>query len=99
MKKSPLIHALSATAYIALVSLFLFYGQRFTGPEDNVLMPVTMLSLLVFSVAFMGFLFFWEPLQLYLAGDRQGALSFFLKTLGTFAGVTALLFVILIVLF
>lgn len=99
MKKSPLAHALSATAYIALVAITMFYGSPFMGPEDNVLMPIAMLSLLVLSAAFMGFVFFYEPVQMYLAGDKQGALSFFLKTIGIFAVITVAIFIILFVAF
>ena len=52
---------------------------------DTILAPITMLSLFVLSAAVMGILFVYEPLRLFLENQKQQALSFFLKTIGTFA--------------
>jgi hypothetical protein len=43
----------------------------------------------------MGFLFVYQPLQLYMEGRKAEALAFFLRTLGTFA-LCAAIFVILL---
>ncbi len=90
--KTPLFHAAAAAAYIGLISLFFFYGSSLFGPDDNALMPMAMLSLLVLSVAIMGYLFFYRPVLLYVGGDKTGAISFFLKTTGLFAGITLVVF-------
>ncbi|MEK7176936.1 MAG: hypothetical protein AAB719_01395 [Patescibacteria group bacterium] len=55
------------------------------GREETILMPILMLSLFVLSAAVMGYLFVYEPLRLHLDNQRQEAVSFFLKTVGTFA--------------
>ncbi len=96
--KKPFLHALSAGAYIVLiVNLINFFG-RSNVPEDTILAPIAMLSLLVLSVAFMAFVFFYEPVRMFGAGDTKGALDFFGKTLASFAGlvlVFGLIFIII----
>jgi len=95
MHHKPLTNAILAAGYIALVALFMFYvPERFDQP-DNVLMPIAMLSLFVLSAAMMGYFFLLKPLQLYLDGHKQEAVSFFLKTAGFFAVITALIFLAL----
>lgn len=88
MTKNPIINALSATAYIAAVSSFMFYGKDLFPKEDNIFMPITMLSLLVLSVAMMSYFFFFQPVQLYLDGEKKQAADLFLKTVAVFAGAT-----------
>jgi hypothetical protein len=57
---------------------------------------MVMLGLFVLSAAVMGFLFFYEPFQLYFTDRKQEALQFFGKTVASFACfVTALLAVFL----
>lgn len=69
------------------VVLFLTNGApRFLDPfEQTPAIPIIMLSLLVLSVALMGYLFFYRPLELFMDGRRHEAATFFLKTIGTFA--------------
>ena len=93
MTKNPFLNALSATAYISLIAFFMFYGPKHFDPVDSAIIPIAMLSLLVFSVAFMGFTFFYQPMRIYFDGDKAGGAKFFLKTLLTFGGVTLLVFV------
>ncbi|MBP6866218.1 MAG: hypothetical protein KBC12_01590 [Candidatus Pacebacteria bacterium] len=88
--KKPFLFALCAAVYIVfIVSAINYVGSLpvFQGVEgqDNLLMPMTMLALLVLSVALMGFLFLSQPILLYIEGDKKGAVNFFLKTLGSFA--------------
>ena len=90
MTSSPLINALAASAYVALVAT----GISNMPPKDPalfVLGPLLFLSLFVFSAGLMGFLFFWQPALLVFRGDARGGLLFFLKTLGLFALVTIVL--------
>lgn len=85
--KSPYLNACAASAYIVFIVLFITGGApSFLEPfEQTPAIPVIMLSLLVFSVALMGYLFFYRPLELFLDGKRQEAAQFFLKTIATFA--------------
>lgn len=95
MSKKPFVHAFLATLYIAAVACLLFYGPKLVDlpKEDNVLMPIAMISLFTFSAAVMGYLFLSAPIQLYLDGDKKGAVNFFLKTLATFGIVTLIVFI------
>lgn len=88
--KNPLINALLAATYIALL-VFLIDGFLFKIiPDVGMLAPMTMLSLFVLSAAVMGYLFLGEPLQLYLDGKKKEAVAFFIGTTGTFALLVAL---------
>lgn len=92
MTKNPFLNAALASAYIiAIVNLISFFGNIGEDKPDTVFIPMAMLSLLVLSVATMGLLFFVEPLRMFLDGKRTEAVSFFLKTLGTFAAITLVL--------
>lgn len=63
----------------------LFYGSRLVEPVDSLAMPIIMLSLLTFSVAMMAWIFFLEPIKLYVDGEKKVAVNLFLRTLGIFA--------------
>lgn len=95
---SPYLYAAYAITYIALVASGITYLGTHVGNqfENTPLAPVAFLSLLVLSVATMGYLFFYEPVHLYMQGKPDHAVRFFLKTLGTFALFTAIVFGILI---
>jgi len=66
------------------------------GSDDTIFIPMTMLSLLVLSVATMGFLFEAQSLRLFLDNQRGEAVTFFLKTLGTCACFMVLFIAVLI---
>jgi hypothetical protein len=53
-------------------------------------MPMVMLSLLSLSVAVMACIFFYQPVQMYLDGQKPQAAKLLLQTIGYFAGITAL---------
>ncbi len=91
MTKNPLINALAGLLYIALVASFLFYGTQQLPFEDSVLIPIAMLSLFVFSAACMGYLFLYQPLQLFFEGQKKESVDLFIKTLVIFALSAALL--------
>ncbi len=87
--KKPFLYALGAALYIVCIVLTVSYvGSHLEG--ENLLMPMTMLSLLVFSVALMGFLFLSQPILLFIEGNKKGSVKFFLQTLVFFAGFVAL---------
>jgi len=95
MTNKPLLNALIATLYIVTVVLLLTYVPKITGAnekQDNILAPIAMLSLLVVSVAMMAYIFFFQPIQMYLDGDKRGAVSLFTKTLLFFAIITLVVF-------
>lgn len=88
MQLNPYLNAIIAAGYIwGVVSLIQFISP---GPDtpDTWLTPIMALSFLVFSVAFMGFVFFYRPVVLLLENRKDEAVSFFLKTLGMFGVIT-----------
>ncbi|MCL5433185.1 MAG: hypothetical protein M1524_03695 [Patescibacteria group bacterium] len=95
MTKNPFINAVCALAYIIAVSSMMFYGTQFSKPDDSILAPVAVLSLFTLSAAVMGYLFLYQPLQLYLDGKKKIAVDLFLKTLAVFGVITILILTLL----
>jgi hypothetical protein len=88
---TPLIHALAAEIYIiGIVSLFTFVFPLFADEPDTIFAPITVLSILVLSVATMAYLFFFIPIREYLDGNKELAARFLLHTIGYFAVFTVL---------
>jgi len=86
MTPTPFKHATAAALYIALIISSIFTAEGYLSVvEDTIFMPMMMLSILVLSVALMGFLFFAEPVRLLTQGDAKAGTRFFLRTLGFFA--------------
>lgn len=95
MTKNPLINALSATGYIILVVTLLNYVQLTQGNKpDSAFAPVIFLSLLTFSVATMGYLIFYQPIQLLIDGKKKEAVRLFGQTLAVFGGITLLISIV-----
>lgn len=91
MRPNPYRNALLAIAYISGVALLIRHiSSLHHDSPDNLSGTIAFLSLLVCSVATMAFLFFYHPLALLIEGKTKESASFFLKTLGTFAVITAL---------
>jgi hypothetical protein len=90
--KNPFYNAIAAAAYIVTIVVGVFHTTAGSGADNTIFAPIAMLSLLVLSVALMGYLFFVEPARMFMEGRKEEAMTFFLKTLGTFAGI-ALVFV------
>lgn len=95
MTKNPLINALAALLYIALVASVMFYGISHTAPVKSVIVPIAMISLFTLSAAVMGYLFLYQPLQLYLDGKKKAAVHLFLQTVAVFGGITTLILTLL----
>ncbi len=96
MIKNPYLNAFMALGYIAGIILIVNKTSSIAAnTPDTILAPVTMLSLFVLSAAIMGILFVYEPLRLFLENQKQQALSFLLKTVGTFACFVLILAVLL----
>ncbi len=85
MLKNPYYNAILAAAYIALIVLLINGASVLKIPDNTILIPIIMLSLLVLSVAIMGILFFYEPARLFLENQRREALVFFGKSAAVFA--------------
>jgi hypothetical protein len=97
MKHNPYIHALGAATYILGVVLLISHISRLHhDTPDNIVGSLAALSLFVFSAAVMAFLFFYRPVALLIEGKKEEAMTFFLKTLGTF-GLIALLTILTVV--
>lgn len=96
MSKNPIINALSASAYIILVvAVMNWVTQPLRNKPDTFFAPVTMLSVLTLSVTVMAFLFFYQPLQLFIEGKKKEAINLFVKTVGVFAIITAIALILL----
>lgn len=92
MSKTPFINALSASGYIVLIVSVLNYVSQFqSNKPDTFFTPMAFLSLFTLSVVVMAYLFFYQPLQLFIAGEKKQALNFFVKTAGIFAVFTAVI--------
>ena len=91
MRWYPFLNAAGAAAYIWGIGLLISHIARLHhDTPDNLVGSVTALSLMVFSAAVMAFLFFYRPIVLLVENKKDEAISFFLKTLGTFGAITAL---------
>jgi hypothetical protein len=97
MTKNPIVNALIAALYIGIVASVMYYGQPLVDPVDNVLMPITMLSLVSLSAAVMAYTFFYQPVLMYLEGQKTDAVKLGFRTLGAFAAITAVFLVLLFV--
>ena len=96
MSKSPVINALSASAYIILiVSVMTFVTQPLKNKPDTFFAPIIFLSVLTLSVAVMAFLFFYQPLMLFIEGKKKEAVNLFVKTVGIFAAITMVALILL----
>ncbi len=89
MIKNPYVNAVLASLYIVTLVSAISWGSQFTqDTPDMILAPMAMLSLFVLSAAVMACLFMMQPLALFLDGRKTEAVSFFFRTVATFAGIT-----------
>lgn len=96
MTKNPFVNAICAAAYIILgVVIMNFATQPLRNKPDTFFAPVVFLSLLTLSVAVMAFLFFYQPLMLFIEGKKKDAVNLFVKTIGIFATITAISLILL----
>jgi hypothetical protein len=51
--------------------------------------------MLTLSVAVMAYLFFYQPLQLFIEGKKKAAANLFIRTVGTFAAFTVVVLILL----
>ena len=96
MSKNPIINALSALAYIILVvAVMTFVTQPLKNRPDTFLAPITALSVFTLSAAVMAFLFFYQPLLLFIDGKKKEGVGLFVRTVGFFAVFTAVVLILL----
>lgn len=65
-----------------------FVTKPLQDKPDTFFAPIVFLSVLTLSVAVMAFLFFYQPIQLFIEGKKKEALDLFAKTVGIFAIIT-----------
>lgn len=89
MSKNPILNATSAAAYIiTVVTIMSFVTRPLRNKPDTFFAPVIFLSVLTLSVAVMAFLFFYQPLLLFIEGKKKDAVNLFVKTTGIFGLIT-----------
>ena len=97
MSQNPVINALGASAYILLVVTVMNYITHTLGNKpDSYFAPLAFLSLLTLSVVVMAYLFFYQPLQLFIAGKKKEAINLFVGTVGIFGAITAVVLILLL---
>lgn len=97
MSKNPIVNAVSASGYIVLVvAVMTFVSQTQRNKPDTFFAPITLLSVLTLSVAVMAYLFFYQPLLLFINGEKKEAVRLFIKTVGIFAVFTSVLLILLL---
>lgn len=94
MTKNPFVNACGAILYITIVASVMFYGSEL-GPGESVIAPIALISLFTLSAAVMGYIFLYQPLQLYLDGKKKNAVNLFLQTVAVFAGITVIFLALL----
>lgn len=94
MSKNPFLNASAALAYIILIASVMYYGTGIVGSVKSVIAPIAVLSLFTLSAAVMGYIFLFQPLQLYLDGKKKESVNLFSKTLCVFALLTFVIFII-----
>src|SRR3989344_3311874 len=93
MAKNPILNALAAVLYITFVACVMFYGVEKKVPNNSILVPIAVLSLFTLSAAVMGYIFLYQPIQLYFDGKKKQAINLVLLTIAVFAGITAVILV------
>jgi len=95
--KNPFINAFCSLAYIVLVaSIFYFLSHTQRNKPDTIVDPIALLSLFTLSAALMGYFFLYQPVLLYLDGKKKEATSLFVRTILVFAGITIIVFILLL---
>ena len=96
MTKNPILNAIGASTYIFLVaSVIRFISQTQGNKPDTFFAPVAFLSLLTLSVVLMAYLFFYQPLQLFIEGKKKEAVRLLIQTVGVFGVITVVVWILI----
>ena len=95
MTKNPFLNAGAAALYITAVAFVMNSFSKLKHQPDTIIAPIAVLSLFTLSAAMMGYLFLYQPLQLFLEGQKKPAVKLFLQTVAVFAGITILVLFVL----
>jgi hypothetical protein len=95
MTKNPFLNALAAFIYITTIASMMFFGSQHTGPVNSIIAPIAVVSLFTLSAAIMGYIFCYQPIQLYFDGKKKNAVDLFLKTVLIFAIITIFILILL----
>jgi len=95
MSKNPIINGLGASAYIILVAAIMYFGTKIMSHPDSFIAPTAFISLFTLSAAVMGYIFCYQPAQLYFDGKKKQAIQLFLQTIVVFAFITILMLILL----
>lgn len=94
--KYAAINSILTALYVVIVALFInFLGSK-SGETKSVIIPISMLMLLVFSVALVGSLMFGRPILWYMEGRKKESVKLLIYTLGIFLILTVFAFLFLI---
>jgi heme O synthase-like polyprenyltransferase len=94
MSKNPFYNALSATTYVILIVFLLTLMMSNVSTEDSIIIPIIMISLLTLSVAVMGYIFFYQPVLLFIDKKREEAIKLFLQSVGMFGVITGVIVIL-----
>lgn len=94
-----LLSALGVFVYVLLVGVVVTNGERLFGGANGFWGPVSMLLLLVLSVAVVGVLIFGKPVFMYLDGTKKAAWALLLYTIGWLAVIVVIALVLLATVF
>lgn len=90
--KTGLIQAILIVVYISIVSLIMNNAEHIFGKMDNVIGPVTFLTMFSVSTLVCGLLVFYNPYKLFFMGKKREAINVVVYT-------TVFLLIILFILF
>ena len=95
MSKNPFLNGLTATVYILFIVSIMNWGTKFVPHPNSFIAPLAMISLFTLSAAVMGYIFCYQPIQLYFAGKKKQAGTLFLQTTAVFGCITLLILALL----
>jgi len=95
MTKNPILNALAAGAYISIIGLVMDWGTKIAPKGPSLMAPIAVISLFTLSAAVMGYIFCYEPGQLYFSGKKKEGVRLFLQTVLAFGCLTLIALVLL----
>ena len=96
MSKNPFVNGVAASAYIMLVAWVMTVVSKMAPVPNTFLAPVAFLSMFTLSAAIMAYIFCYQPIQLYFDGKKKLAINLFMQTIAVFAGITLIIFVVML---